>query len=314
MRHMLVAALFAAMPQAGAACAQEHAAHAMAMPQDAADASAPTAAPDAHARHATQTAQARHAVHAPPAPTAAASAAAARHVAPPPPAHPLPGMTHAQMVEAMAMGDDAVHARLLLDQFEHARGDDASAAAWNAQGWIGRDFDKLWFKTEGARRGGQVEDARAELLWDHAFATWWDWQLGARRDFGAGPGRDWIAFGIAGLAPYWFELQATAYVGAQGRAALRFEAEYELLLTQRLVLQPRAELDAYGKADPARGIGAGLSDGEFGLRLRYEIRREFAPYVGYVWTRRFGASAGLARSAGEPATDRQWVAGVRVWF
>ncbi|GAP65976.1 hypothetical protein MBSD_n1278 [Mizugakiibacter sediminis] len=217
------------------------------------------------------------------------------------------------MSKAMEMHDDAVLAMLRLDRLEHFDGD-ASGTAWDAQGWIGGDFDKLWFKTEGERAGGRTEDARAELLWDHAFATWWNRQLGLRRDFGAGPGRNWVAFGVAGLAPYWFELQATAYVGEQGRTALRFEADYELLITQRLILQPRLEANAYGKADPRRGIGAGLSDAEAGLRLRYEIRREFAPYLGVEWVRRFGASAGLARDRGEPAMDRRWVAGVRVWF
>lgn len=239
---------------------------------------------------------------------------APRHVAPPPPTQPLPDIPHAEMSKAMEMHDDTVLAMLRLDRLEHFGGDAVSGTAWDAQGWIGSDFDKLWFKTEGERADGRTEDARAELLWDHAFATWWDWQLGVRRDFGEGPDRTWAAFGIAGLAPYWFELQATAYVGEQGRTALRFEADYELLLTQRLILQPRLEANAYGKADPQRGIGAGLSDAEAGLRLRYEIRRRFAPYLGVEWVRRFGASAGLARDRGEPVMDRRWVAGVRVWF
>lgn len=239
---------------------------------------------------------------------------APRHVAPPPPTRPLPEVPHAEMSQAMEMHDDAVLAMLRLDRLEHFDGDDVSGTAWDAQGWVGGDFDKLWFKTEGERADGRTEDARAELLWDHAFATWWDWQLGVRRDFGEGPGRNWAAFGIAGLAPYWFELQATAYVGEQGRTALRFEADYELLLTQRLILQPRLEANAYGKADPQRGIGAGLADAEVGLRLRYEIRRRFAPYLGIEWVRRFGATASLARDRGEPAMDRRWVAGVRVWF
>src|SRR5699024_7834914 len=124
----------------------------------------------------------------------------------------------------------------------------------------------------------------------------------------------WATFGIQGLAPYWFEVQATAYAGPSGRTAARLGVSYELLFTQRLILEPELEANLYGKDDPARGIGSGLSDLEFGLRLRYEIRRRFAPYVGIAWTRRFGASADYARADGKPATDREWVAGLRLWF
>jgi copper resistance protein B len=116
---------------------------------------------------------------------------------------------------------------------------------------------------------------------------------------------------VQGLAPYWFEVEATAYVGEQGRTALRLRAEYELLLTQRLILQPEFEANLYGKSDPARDVADGLSDFEFGLRLRYEIRREFAPYVGVVWVRRFGDSGALSMRAG---ADTELVAGLRVWF
>ncbi|HET6804322.1 MAG TPA: copper resistance protein B, partial [Frateuria sp.] len=133
-------------------------------------------------------------------------------------------------------------------------------------------------------------------------------QLGVRTDTGEGPDRQWVAFGIQGLAPYWFELEATGYVGPAGRTAARLRADYELLFTQRLILQPEFELDAYGKADPARGLGSGLADASLGLRLRYELRREVAPYVGGVWIRRFGASADQGRGR----LEWQWVAGVRI--
>jgi copper resistance protein B len=151
-------------------------------------------------------------------------------------------------------------------------------------------------------------------LWDRIFSRWWSWQAGVRHDFGNGPSRNWLALGVQGLAPYWFDIEATAYVGDAGRTAARLQAEYELLFTQRLILQPEFELNAYGKDDPERQIGAGLSDLQLALRLRCEIRREFAPYVGIVWQRSLGKTADLVRAAGEDPSVLQMVAGVRFWF
>lgn len=233
------------------------------------------------------------------------------HVAPPPPQHVMGDMSAAEMVEVMGMDDRATVALFALDRLEAAK---AGAQTWSAQVRIGGDFDKLHLRSEGERRDGRLEHADAELLWSHAIAPFWDTQLGVRRDFGQGPDRTWAAFGVQGLAPYWFELSATAYVGEQGRTALRLEADYDVLLTQRLVLQPRVELNAYGKDDLAAHLGSGLSDASAGLRLRYEIRREFAPYVGVEWTRRFGTTADFARAHGEDVNDVQWVVGVRAWF
>jgi copper resistance protein B len=246
----------------------------------------------------------------------AASAAAQQaetatdHVAPAAPAQPMPAMSDQEMDRIMDMHDDPLLAMFKLDQFERAHGSDASATAWDAEAWIGHDFNKLWLRTEG-ERGSGTTDARVEALWDHAFASFWDWQLGVRHDFGSGPRRDWAAFGVQGLAPYWFEIEATAYLGDSGRTALRLRAEYELLLTQRLILQPEFEANLYGKRDPARGVDDGLSDAGLGLRLRYEIRREIAPYVGVVWKRRFGGADFLPGGSG---SDTQLVAGLRVWF
>lgn len=240
------------------------------------------------------------------------SSTAADHTAPAAPTQPMAPMSAASMAEVMQMHDDAAFGMLELDQFEHAV-DGNGAAAWEVEAWYGRDFDKLWLRSEGERETGHL-DARTELFWDHAFAGFWDWQLGARHDSGLGKTRDWAAFGVQGLAPYWIAIEATAYVGEQGRTAARLRAEYELLLTQRLVLQPELELNLYGRSDAQRDVGAGLSDAAFGLRLRYEIRREFAPYVGVVWTHRFGDAADIARAAGRYAADTQLVAGVRLWF
>ena len=161
---------------------------------------------------------------------------------------------------------------------------------------------------------GKLGATRTEALWDRSFATYWSSQVGVRHDFGEGPGRNWAALGVQGLAPYWFEAQATFYVGDSGRTAARAELDYELLITQRLVLQPNVEVNFYGKNDRARHIGSGLSDIEAGLRLRYEISRQFAPYIGVSWKRKFGNTAGSARAAGEDVLDTKFVAGIRIWF
>jgi copper resistance protein B len=236
------------------------------------------------------------------------------HVAPPPPQHAMGAMSPSDMVDVMGMDDRARHGLVAFDRFEAADTDAGTALAWSARASYGGDADRLALRSEGERMQGRIEHADLELLWGHAIAPYWDTQVGVRHDVGHGPDRSWAAFGIQGLAPYWFEVNATAYVGEQGRTALRAELEYEALLTQRLVLQPRVELDAYGKDDRAAGIGAGLSDVAFGVRLRYEIRREFAPYLGVEWVRRFGRSADFARDDGADASDARVVAGVRWWF
>jgi copper resistance protein B len=212
------------------------------------------------------------------------------------------------------MHDSGGLGMLLIDQLEEFHGRDGNGQSWEVNGWHGNDTDKLWVRSEGERSGSRLEDGEVEALWDHAIAAFWSAQLGARHDFGAGPKRDWAAFGVQGLAPYWFEIQATAYAGPSGRTAARLRAVYELLFTQRLILQPELEVNLHGKSDPARGVGSGLTDAKLGLRLRYEIRREFAPYIGVVWIRRFGAAANFARDEHQAVSDRQWVAGLRIWF
>ena len=223
------------------------------------------------------------------------------------------GHTYGAM-RGMDMQDESRHGMLLLDQLEYAHTNDGHAIVIDGQAWYGGDIDKLWLKFEGEHAEGKLQDLRTEALWNHAVSAYWNTQLGVRHDFGEGPGRNWAAFGVQGLAPYWFDTEATLYVGQGGRTAARFETEYELLLTQRLILQPRLEVNLYGKDDPQRGIGSGLSDVEVGLRLRYEIRREFAPYIGVVRVQRFGRTADFARAASGHADETQFVAGLRMWF
>lgn len=236
-----------------------------------------------------------------------------QHVPPDPPQQPMHDMSNERMIELMQMEDDAPVGMVLLDQLEWREVDQKDALQWDAQLWYGNDYNKAWFKSEGERVAGEYE-GEAELFWDRIVSRWWHVQAGVRTDFGEGPSRQWAAFGVQGLAPYWFEVEATAYVGEQGRTAARFSGEYELLLTQRLILQPKLEFQLYGKDDPENGVGSGLADAEIGLRLRYEIRREFAPYVGVLWTRSFGDTADLARAAGHDVDDLQVVAGLRMWF
>ena len=231
------------------------------------------------------------------------------------------GVAHAQAPDAAPVGlpahsmlEDPFNRSLLFDELELDEHDGGRELAWDATFWAGRAFDKLAIRTEGEKRAGTTEHAELELLWSHSVARWWDVVAGARTDFVPGETQSWAAFGVQGLAPYRFELEATAYIGERGDSAARFEAEYELLVTPRLILQPQLELEWYGQADAARNRGPGLTTAETALRLRYEIRREVAPYVGLVRERKFGATADRARAVGEEADDTRLVAGVRLRF
>ena len=187
----------------------------------------------------------------------------------------------------------------------------ADLTYWEAQAWIGGDINKLWFKTEGSRIQGTTEDANLELYYSRAVAAFRDAQIGVRHDLSAGntPAWDWLGIGFQGLAPYLFEVDATAYLGGNGRSALRFKAGYDLLLSQRLVFMPELELSAYGKVDPERSLGSGLADASVTMRIRYEIRREFAPYIGVMWTQKYGGTADYARAAGDAASETQYLPG-----
>src|SRR3569833_568355 len=225
-------------------------------------------------------------------------------------------MSYRQKADLMQMDDTSRFAKIMLDQLEWRDGGaNEGRAAWDAQGYYGGDYDKLWIKTEGkyvSHTG--VHDATAEVLWDRVISKWWDVQVGARQDLGPGQSRTWGAIGIQGLAPQWFQTEASIYASDEGRTAARLKAQYELLLTQRLVLQPFAEANFYGHPDRANEIGSGLSDVEISFRLRYEAYREFAPYVGVVWIRRFGETAALVRAAGGERSDLELTAGLRVWL
>jgi len=196
------------------------------------------------------------------------------------------------------MDDDPFVAMFAFDRLEAFRGEDANGLAWELRGWAGHRRDRFEWRSRGERIDGDTRDGELELLWSHATSAWWNRTLGVRHDFGEGERRDWLALGIEGMAPYKIDIAATLYAGEGGIGA-RAEAGYDLLLTQRLVLQPRLEADAYAGNDVPR------NSFEAGLRLRYEISRRFAPYFGYEWST-VGANGG--------ETGGYWVAGIRGWF
>lgn len=209
--------------------------------------------------------------------------------------------------------DSGVNSMLLINQLEW-QGGDGNAQSWDIKGWVGGDIDRLWLRIEGERSAGRTESAEAQALWGHAIGPWWDVVGGVRQDFKPGDSQTWAAFGVQGMALYNFEAEATLFVGESGHTAARLEGDYDILLTNRLILQPTAELNFYAQNDPQRGVGSGLAESELGLRLRYEIRREFAPYVGVSWNRAYGQTAQYARDEDEDINQLRWVVGVRLWF
>lgn len=212
------------------------------------------------------------------------------------------------------MDEGAWHAMVLLDQFEWQDADEGGALAWDLEAWAGTDDDRVVLRAEGERVDGETEENRLELLWWRPVTSRWNLVAGLRQDFEPEAGRTYAALGIEGLAPGWVHVEATAYVGERGQSAATLKAGPDLLLTNRLILAPEVELEAYGRDDDDNGIGKGLSHLTAGLRLRYEIRREFAPYVGLEWSGKLGETGDLAREAGESVRDARWVAGLRVWF
>ena len=212
------------------------------------------------------------------------------------------------------MHEDPFNTFVLLDRLEAAEADGAERLDWEVSAWAGRSLRRLWLRSEGGRRGGETMRADVELLGGMLVARWWEVVAGVRHDAEPGRSRTWGAFGVQGLAPYGFELEATAYVGEGGRSAARIEAGHELPVTPRLILEPSLEADWYGRSDRERGIGRGLSRAEAGLRIRYELRREVAPYLGVVREKTFGETKALERAAGRDPDESMLVLGIRLWF
>jgi len=214
----------------------------------------------------------------------------------------------------LKFADEHHRGGLSIDRLERVFTSDDHSWIYDGQAWYGRDYDRLVVKFEGDIVDSKLDASSTELLWNHAITTFWNTQLGARYDTGEGPDQRWLALGIQGLAPYWFEIDASAYVTDDRQTALSLEIEYELLLTQRLVLQPRLEMSLYGKDDAERKIGKGLSDLAIGMRLRYELTRQFAPYVGVDWAKSVGNTADFIREDNASTEETRWLAGLRFWF
>ncbi|MBP6216088.1 MAG: copper resistance protein B [Luteimonas sp.] len=244
-----------------------------------------------------------------------------RASAPTEPREPIPVLTDADRAAAfpplrhahMTHGP-TTYSRTVFNRLEAWDGDHGNGQAWEASASIGGDLHRLWLRSEGEREGGRTQSSDLEVLYGRGITPWWDVVAGVKQDFRPAKSQTWAAIGVQGLAPYFFEVSATAYVGESGRFAASVEVEYEMLLTNRLILQPLVELEFNGKDDPLRHVGTGLTKAEAGLRLRYEVTRKFAPYVGVVHERTFGRTADYHVDEGEPARDTRIVAGVRVWF
>ncbi len=207
------------------------------------------------------------------------------------------------------------HLFLMADKFEY-RDVPGGALAWEAKGWYGGDHEKLYIKSEAEFGFAEDEfhEGDFEAGYSRAISPFFDFQAGIKQDFSEGPKRTYGTIGVMGLAPYWFEIDGNLEVSNKGDIAANFEVEYELLLTQRMILQPIVELNFQFQDVPELELGSGLSKLEAGLRLRYEIEREFAPYIGVHWHQSFGRTADYHRAEGEGTGDVSVVAGVRLWY
>ena len=244
----------------------------------------------------------------------------------PPPPEAFDGPTHAadQFVGAEAMAASragvarAVSGTPLFwfqgDRFEYRARQGEDGYLWDVQGYFGGDLDKFWFKSEGEGSFGvPIESAEVQALYSKAIAPFFDVQAGVRQDF-AGPDRTHAVIGIQGLAPYLFEIDTALFLSNKGDLTARFEGELDQRISQRLILQPRAEVNLSAQDIPELGIGSGLDSLEAGVRLRYEFSREFAPYVGIEQEWKFGGSRDFARAAGEDPSVTNYVVGIRFWF
>lgn len=210
--------------------------------------------------------------------------------------------------------DDPLLAMFRVEQFEKQFSDEENPIVLDASAWLGYDLNKLWIKTEFERAGGETEELEIQALYGRAIHPYWDLQLGLRTDLEPEPERHWAVLGINGLAPYFFEVDASLFVSEDGDSALRIEAEYELMLTQRWALTPEMEVDFYGENNVEYLQGSGLASAEFGLRLRYEIRREFAPYIGVTTEKSYGRTQDYLIAAGEESSETRAVVGLSFWF
>ena len=215
-------------------------------------------------------------------------------------------------LSAAAYGaDDRVFVFAQSDRLEYVESE--SGVVWDLQGWVGTDYHKLWLKAEGSTEDGATESSELQALYSLAHTPFFDLQLGVRQDFQPSS-RTHLVLGIQGLAPQWFEVDAALFLDDNGEVSARFEVEYDLLLTQRLVMQPRIEATLSFDDIPELPIGSGLTETDLSVRLRYEFRRKFAPYIGLRWERLYGATADFAQTAGVDDNEVSLVLGLQGWF
>ena len=214
--------------------------------------------------------------------------------------------------------DDARYTFVLLDQLEVSPGATGSPLGVEGEAWHGGDFNRIWIKLEGEHSTQEPEgEGELQVLYGRLLAPFWDVQVGLRLDVHRGEGeastRALAVLGLEGLAPYWFEVEPAVFVSQDGHVSARLAASYDLFVTQRLIAQPSIEVNGALQDSEEFGVGSGLNDIEPGLRMRFEIAREFAPYIGASWVRRFGETADLLREAGAKVSDAVFVVGVRMW-
>jgi copper resistance protein B len=215
--------------------------------------------------------------------------------------------------------DDKIYTFVLFELAEYRWDGNENPVAWDMVGWIGGDYTRFWFKSEGAAATVESNgDIEVQALYGRLIAPYWDLQAGLRADVVYGGGEERVrvqaVIGLQGLAPYWVEFEPAVYVSQDGDVSAGLTASYNMFVTQRLVGQPRVEVNAALQEVPDFGVGSGFNDLELGFRLRYELRREYAPYVGVNWVQQFAGTADLARQAGEAVSDVSLVGGIRVWF
>lgn len=204
---------------------------------------------------------------------------------------------------------------VLFDLAEYQAREGGDGYRWEGEAWFGGDIDRLLIKTEGEGTFGKpVEDFEVQALYSRAISPFWNAQIGVRHDIVPNPSRTYAVVGMEGIAPYWFHVTGQVFLSNKGEVRARLEGSYDERITQRLIFQPRAEFNFSAQEMPAIGVGSGLSDFELGVRLRYEIRKEFAPYVGIEWVKKTSDTARFVRTSGENPDVVNFMAGIRLWF
>jgi copper resistance protein B len=218
------------------------------------------------------------------------------------------------------LGDPPLNRYILFEELEYGFNNGANPLSWDSTSWVGGDWNRVWFKTEGEVSTVEREvEGEAQLLYSRLTAPFLELQVGVRGDLVAAEGqatdgRGHLVLGLDALAPFWFEIESAVFISQRGDVSFRLRTTYDLYITQRLVARPSLEVNVAVQAVPEFGVGAGFNDLQLGLRVGYQIVRELMPYIGVQWNRAFAETADLRRDAGGRASDVQGVAGLSFWF